>query len=111
MKVKRIVLTEARKTEIQRAYKVAQKMYMCALDMLELAQKCADDYNLTEQEMREVILSPILLFIVSRKNLTDKERKALMQLMIYQATEIYEATIGSLFDEEDEDSETRTDRD
>lgn len=105
MKVKGIVLTEARKAEIQRAYKAAQKMYLCALEMLELAQKCADDYDLTEQEMREVILSPILLFIVSRKNLTDKEQKALMHLMISQACEMYESTIGPLFDEEDEEDE------
>lgn len=99
--MKKIVLTEARKAELHRAYKAAQKMYLCALEMLELAQKCADDYDLTEQEMREVILSPILLFISSRKGLTEKEQKALMELMIYQACEMYEATIGPLDDEED----------
>lgn len=102
MKVKGIVLTEARKRELHRAYKAAQKMYLCALDMLELAEKCAEDYDLNEQEMREVILSPILLFITSRKGLNDKEKKALMKLMIYQACEMYESTIGPLDDEEDE---------
>ena len=91
--MKKIVLTEARKAEILRAQKVAMQMYACALDMLELALKCAADFDLTEQEMREVILSPILIFISSRKGLTKEEMRSLMNLMIKQACEMFHDTI------------------
>lgn len=99
--MEKIVLTEARKAEIKRANEAAQQMYICALDMLELAEKCAEDYDLNEQEMREVVISPILLFIVSRKGLTDQEKKELMKLMISQACDIYEGVIGPLDDEKE----------
>lgn len=99
--MKKNVSKEARRAEVLRAYKAAEQMYACALNMLELAQKCADDYELNDQEMREVILSPILIFILKRKGLTIEEQRALMKLMINQAGYMFEEIIGPLFVEED----------
>lgn len=101
MKKTKLILTKARKAEYDRAYMAACEMYNCSVSMLELAAISAEDYDLTEQEMREVILAPILLFISSRRGLTDKEKKALMQEMISQVCDMYEAIIGPLNDEEE----------
>lgn len=101
MKKRVLILTEARKAEYDRAYKAACKMYECSLSMLELALNSAKDYDLTEQEIREVILSPILLFITNRRGLSSKEKKALMQQMINQVCEMYEQIIGPFDDEEE----------
>lgn len=101
MKKTKLILTEARKAEFDRAYKAACEMYNCCVTMLELVAKSAADYDLTEQEVREVILSPILLFISSRRGLNDKEKRALMQEMIAQVCDMYEQIIGPLDDEEE----------
>ena len=105
MKKTKLILTEARKAEYDRAYKAACEMYNCSVSMLELAAISAEDYDLTEQEMREVILTPILLFISSRKGLSDKEKKVLMREMISQVCVMYEQIIGPLDDEEDEEED------
>lgn len=101
MKKTKLILTEARKAEYDRAYKAACEMYNCCVTMLELVAKSAADYDLTEQEVREVILSPILLFISSRRGLNDKEKRALMHEMISQVCDMYESIIGPLDDEEE----------
>lgn len=101
MKKRVLILTEARKAEYDRAYKAACEMYNCSVNMLEMAQKCSDDYDLTEEEMCEIILSPILLFISSRRGLNDDEKRSLMDKMILQLMEMYDQTISPFDDEEE----------
>lgn len=101
MKTRNIIITEARKAEYDRAYKAACKMYEMSLSFLESVLSSAKDYDLTEQDIREVILSPILLLILNRRGLTSEEKKALMEQMLSQVCDMYENVIGPFDDEEE----------